>query len=95
MTDDAARRAILARRTRFIAAALTGAGISLGACRDASPEVCLSPLPPTEKTKGGADAGTSPTGPTDAGGGFDAPPVPCLSPAVCLKPAWPRDAGKP
>ena len=111
MTDDGAKRAILARRARFIAAAVTGAGLSLGACREAGPEVCLSAVPVDEKNKGTgtppADAGAVDSG-ADTGEGWDAPPMPCLSPAVCLsespmptkptvclKPAMPRDAGKP
>jgi hypothetical protein len=42
MTDDDARRAILSRRARFIAAAMLGTG--LATCKSGEPAVCLSPV---------------------------------------------------
>ena len=51
---DDARRVILSRRRRFVAVALTSAGVAASSC-DKNPMVCLSPVPVK-------DAG--PTGPT-------------------------------
>ncbi|HHH27620.1 MAG TPA: hypothetical protein ENK57_04615 [Polyangiaceae bacterium] len=42
--DDGARRVILARRRRFVALALTSAGVAASAC-DSKPFVCLEPPP--------------------------------------------------
>jgi hypothetical protein len=43
MNDDDAKKAILARRARFIAAAMVGAGISVSCSnKDSPPQVCLS-----------------------------------------------------
>jgi len=45
----AARRAVLARRTRFVAAAL--AGVSVAACgKSSGPDVCLKVSPPATET---------------------------------------------
>lgn len=100
MSDDA-KRAILARRARFVAAALAGVSIACGKeaakpepClepmidRDAEPMPCLSPPPmPVEEEDAGA-------------------PRPCLeiapppksaqtaSPRPCLTPVWPKDEVK-
>jgi hypothetical protein len=91
MGDDDAKRLILARRARFVAAALAGvAGVAVacgGSIDDADPQPCLSP----------------PYQPRDAGSGTDAEPQPCLEPLppdagddaepqVCLSPL-PPDAG--
>ena len=43
MNDDDAKKAILARRARFIAAAMVGAGIGVSCSnKDSTPQVCLS-----------------------------------------------------
>ncbi len=56
MTDDRTRRSILARRARFVAAALTAVGV--GACSgEDEPQVCLTPL-------GDASADTADSGPS-------------------------------
>jgi hypothetical protein len=95
---DGARRAILARRAKFVAVALTGAGISVGAC-DPQPHVCLK-VAPTPVPTVPLDAGAEPP---DAGSGEDdvdagnqasdaAVPMPCLAPPkpqVCLEFAEP------
>jgi len=75
--EDDARRIILARRARFVAAALASAGIATASCGgetsgDGSPEPCLS-----IGASGGQynDAGTG--GQQAGAGGM---PMPCLSP---------------
>lgn len=90
--DDAVKKAILARRARFIAAAVASVGIACGKTtkEDAPPVPCLSvpldydaqPLPCLTPTV--ADAGAPAA---DAGA-----PVPCLSVAM-PKDAGPTDAG--
>ena len=90
MSDDA-KKLVLARRARFVAAAIAGIGVATAACDSAEPSVCLSPLAPK-------DAGV-----TDADAKSDADPQPCLSPLppdasdvaepqVCLSPL-PPDGG--
>ena len=82
-----ARELILARRNRFVAAAL--AGVAASACAKSSgPQVCLSPPLPT-------DAGVDASGPQVC----LSPPQACLSepmpdagPMVCLS-ILPEDAG--
>jgi hypothetical protein len=86
--SDDARQKILARRARFVAAAL--AGLTSTGCDETSPEPCLSPVAT------GVDAGT--TASTRAS--VERPP----GPSVCLSPmpppedagsdAGPPDAGK-
>lgn len=90
MSDDA-KKLILARRARFVAAAVASVGIACGkekATPPTPPEPCLSPTVAIE-----ADAGAPPT------------PTPCLSvaypppdaapPRPCLTMVAPRrDAGK-
>jgi hypothetical protein len=97
--DDEDREAILARRNRFVSAALAGlAGASLvAACggevstpSDAgSPQPCLSPMAEPDASRDGSlpQPCLSPL-PPDAGRdtGNDATPQPCLSPL-------PPDAG--
>jgi hypothetical protein len=92
MSDEAKRR-ILARRARFVAAAMTGAAVACGKEKAEPPQPCLSVV----------------YVPPDAGAEAAAPPAPCLtvappSPAVpdagahprpCLSIApIPKDAGK-
>lgn len=94
--DDEARRIILARRARFVAAAVT---INAAAAVAAACEPCLSPTGPIEPDgavpDGGRDATPQPClnvvqPPTDAGDAGDATPQPCLSP---LPPDGGDDAG--
>lgn len=47
--DDEARRVIMARRRRFVAVALTSAGVAASSC-DKNPLVCLSPVPVEDDT---------------------------------------------
>jgi hypothetical protein len=87
MSNDEAKRAILARRARFVAAAMVGAGI-VGCEKEQPPMVCLSvvAVPPPETAPAPClsvappappapqlDAGVDPT---DAG----PPPMVCLGP---------------
>ncbi len=68
--DDDAKKAVLARRARFVAAAIASVGIACGK-NDARPGPCLSapPMP--------VEAGAPPP---------DAAPMPCLSQARPLTP---------
>jgi hypothetical protein len=80
--DDKARREILARRARFVAAALTSMGIAAGveACKSSPPpEPCLSIAPehPPE-----ACLSVEPEPVEDAG----PPPQVCLSPMQPVEP---------
>ena len=69
MRNDGVRQLILSRRVRFVAAALTGAGLCAAAC-DTEPNVCLSiEAPGGYGGAGGGEAGT-------AGGGGIAGQVP-------------------
>jgi hypothetical protein len=108
MNDDEAKKAILARRARFVAAAVAG----LAACEPRSPNVpaptddggtitvppsvCLSP---PQVCLSSIEPPQPP--PRDAGAVIAPPqPTPCLSvapnPTPCLSPpAPPHDAGKP
>ncbi len=89
--DDDAKRAILVRRARFVAAALAGVGIA-ASCKttqpDQPPEVCLSPpqqlLPDAE-------------GPVEEEADAGPPPQPCLSPPpeACLSQPAPEDEPGP
>lgn len=90
MSDDRARKAILARRARFIAAAAFGAGLVGCDGGKTGPSVCLS-HPVLE------DAAAPPAEPT-APQTAEPVPMPCLAqrprpvdagaplPRVCLKP---------
>lgn len=82
MGDDHARRLILARRARFVAAALASV---TSATTLAALEACGGSTEPTTETGTGQD-----------GGGKDAGPQPCLAPTAtaqpCLQPPL-RDAG--
>lgn len=78
---DEDTRAILARRGRFVAAALTGLTGAALAAACASAEACLSMIAPEQ------DAAVDADRPSDATA--DAPPVPCLS----IKPTDAGDAG--
>ena len=79
--EEEARAFILARRARFVRAALAGAALTTVAC-ECGPQVCLEPaVPPGSGGSGSADAG----------------PQPCLTPAAapqpCLTPmAAPNEA---
>ena len=85
MSDDA-RRIILARRARFVAAAVASIGIACGK-EKVSPTVCLSVStvvapdasspPPDAATATGEDGGST------------------ITPAPCLSVPAPRDAGPP
>jgi len=44
--DDEARAFILARRAKFVAAALASAGLASTACDSIGPQPCLSPVAP-------------------------------------------------
>jgi hypothetical protein len=70
MGDDESKRLILARRARFVAAALAGVAATANACGgDAEPQPCLSPLYDGGISDGRADAA-------------DARPQPCLEPMI-------------
>lgn len=89
---DAAKRLILARRARFVAAALAGAGLSTGSCTESHGRV-----PDTSSVDGGAGVGSDAclSFAADAGpevcltGPLDAGPQPCLEPLPI-----PEDAGE-
>lgn len=88
MGDEDHRRLILARRARFVAAALAGVAASTTGCGKAEPclsqvvnpdsgepQPCLSP--PYNPVDGGASDADA-----DAGENLDAEPQPCLSPPI-------------
>jgi len=83
MSDDA-KKIILARRTRFVAAALASAAIACGkeAGTGGCARPCLEPPPMPE------DAGPTPRVCLSAATPQDPPPQPCLSVPI------PQDAGK-
>lgn len=91
MGDDDVKRLILARRAKFVAAALVSLNAAMcgGSTETTQPEPCLSPRDPG-RVDAGEDTGTPQpclsVQPTDAGPGEDAGPQPCLSP--------PFDAGE-
>ena len=75
MTDEESKKRILARRARFVAAALASAGLGATGCGGevAGPTACLDPIVDT----GSSEAGdTNPTvclsAPADTGARFDA-----------------------
>ncbi|MBN9165758.1 MAG: hypothetical protein BGO98_45505 [Myxococcales bacterium 68-20] len=81
MGDDSARRLILARRARFVAAAL--ASVTAAAVAGTSVNACGGELDPTESdTGGGGTAGDRDAQASDGADGAskDATPQPCLSP---------------
>jgi len=92
MNDDS-KKLILARRARFVAAALAGVGVACGK-EPAQPQPCLSPVyvaPPDAEPMPclsppvyvPPDADTTTTEASDAGAGAEpdaAKPMPCLSP---------------
>ena len=100
MTDDDAKSTILARRARFVAAALAGVGIA-AACRSGGqqeqpPEACLSVPQEYEPDAAVGPEEEAEEGEADAG----PPPQPCLSPEpppqVCLsQPAPEKPFAKP
>jgi hypothetical protein len=79
--EEIAREAILSRRARFVAAALTSAGLAGAACSGSSdgsqPGVCLS-IADSSAEGAQADGGAEDVG-TDAADGADAGPQVCLS----------------
>ena len=88
MGNDDAKRLILARRARFVAAALAGVAVACGgSTQDADPQPCLSP--PSQPRDAGSDADAGPRvcleapledagSDEDAGADADAEPQPCL-----------------
>jgi serine/threonine-protein kinase len=86
--SDDARKKILARRAKFVAAAVAGIAVACG--KEPAPQPCLSATP--------VDDASVPPQPCLS------PPQPCLSvyyppedaapPRPCLKPMAPSDAGK-
>lgn len=98
MSDDETRKLILARRAKFVAAAIASVGIACG--KTTEPVPCLSP-PPQDP-----DASvTSPQPclsvaipvdpvPPDAGNNIQVDPDAGPAPAPCLSP-MPADAGAP
>ena len=104
MNDDEARRIILSRRARFVAATLAGVGIAQGCgtkptpAREPTVEIDAGPEPEPEPA-----ASAEPSGTTDAAPAptvclevapricLDIEPEVCLSvaPQVCLKPLPP------
>ena len=86
MGNDDAKRLILARRARFVAAAVAGIAAACGgSTEDSKPKPCLEPV----LRDAGADADPkpclTPLPPdadvvVDAGADADAEPQPCLSP---------------
>ncbi len=96
--DDPDRAAILARRNRFIAVALSGLTTALSGCDDkdsTGPEPCLKKAPPSTGTPEpclSTDPGDEAY--DDAGEDEGAPPEPCLNvapPEPCLEVAPPPD----
>lgn len=85
MSDDELRKRILARRAKFVAAALAASGLGVAAAcggdvtragdagtdaaADSPPQPCLSPPQPDASLDAAADAGDA-----------DATPQPCLVP---------------
>ena len=65
MPNDETKRLILARRARFVAAAVAGIAAACGSADDSKPTPCLEPI-------------IRPDASTD--GATDAEPQPCLSP---------------
>jgi hypothetical protein len=88
MGNDDAKRLILARRARFVAAALAGVAAACGGETEESPRVCLSVLAdsgPGDASGSDAEpqpclAPLPPDASTDAASDADAGPQPCLSP---------------
>ena len=74
MGDEESRRLILARRARFVAAALAGVAGSTSACGKAEP--CLSQIVNVPPPDTGAPTGDAGAEDADA----DALPQPCLTP---------------
>ncbi len=88
MTDDRTRRAILARRARFLAAALTT--LPATACdKDKAP---IGPDDAGHATTATPTATTEDAGPRDATGTTDARPD-APRPTVCLRMVMHRDGG--
>ena len=97
-SDEDLRNLILARRARFVAAAMGTSGVLSSCVNDAEPSVCLSPpfMYSTEST-------SSDTSPRVCLSPLDSDTMPTTSatfPSVCLEPAWtsakstdPTDAG--
>ncbi len=88
MTDDRTRKAILARRARFVAAALTA---TLGGVACDREKEAIAPDP----AKTDHDAGALTTVDAIAETTGDAPQRPDAVPIPCLAPPPPRDAGLP
>ncbi|MBK8999765.1 MAG: hypothetical protein IPM35_28950 [Myxococcales bacterium] len=89
MSDDA-RKAILARRARFVAAALAGASLGAACAKDRGPDPVMCLSPPIEHSDDG--------GPPPMPCLEPPPPQVCLDPPppeVCLSPPPPPDETDP
>jgi hypothetical protein len=83
MVDDVARKSILRRRAKFVAAALATVGVGAIDALACKPHVCLEPLPvDAEMRTIAADAAELPPPPDAADAADttveDVPPTPCL-----------------
>src|SRR5438132_536450 len=98
MSDDA-RKLILQRRAKFVAAAVASVGIGAASCEKEGPppNVCLSQAP--TQVDSGATGSESDTGASTTATDTGQPPMPCLSVAYPDPPpddpANPSDAGPP
>jgi hypothetical protein len=90
MSDDDAKKIILARRARFVAAAVASVGIACGKTESGPPMPCLSIAVPNDAEPPPQPCLSVPL-PPDAG----PPPMPCLSPMPADASAFdpPADAG--
>ncbi len=82
--DEAAKKAILARRAKFVAAAVASIGIACG--KESAPQPCLS-IEPVAPADAGAEAASVPAPCLTVAP--QSPPVP----TACLSVAQPKDAG--
>ncbi len=80
MTDDD-RDQVLARRARFVAAALTSVGLAASCAKTQShPDVCLSPPQPDPTSEVIEDVDPPVVEGENESDAGDAEPLPCLSP---------------
>lgn len=90
MGNDDAKRLILARRARFVAAALAGVAVACGgSTEETGPTACLSPAQQPTRDSGADARDAEPQvclEPLPPDASDDAEPQPCLSPL-------PPDAG--
>ncbi len=88
--SDETKKLILARRARFLAAAMTGAAVACGKEKAEPPQPCLSVVyvPPDASTDAAPPAPCLTVAPPS-------PPVPDAAPPMpCLSVARPEDAGR-